>query len=204
MRPPTIQALPRAADVQLIITDVDGMPPFPLCTRTAADEFIGTLLDSRLGFPHTSPTYSVLRRIRSTHPDVPIVISTGKTIRAAAHLRRDLDLAPFPTCHLNGNLVYASTGEIIHESTLLLPVIEKVYETCRAAALSLCLFDRDRVYHVLPFGTISVEKANRLFRGYGEEIVELQEADDVMRRVRDGAINVISMAVCETSECLRG
>jgi hydroxymethylpyrimidine pyrophosphatase-like HAD family hydrolase len=160
----------------------------------------GTLLDSHHVLPPTSPTFTVLRRIRATHPELPIVISTGKQYPATASLRLALDLAPFPACHLNGNVVYAPTGAILHETTLALPVVEQVFAACRDAGVSLFLYDRERVYHVLPFKTFTDAQAESLLRAYGEDVVELAEAEEVMRKVQAGETKVTKMGVCEVEE----
>jgi hydroxymethylpyrimidine pyrophosphatase-like HAD family hydrolase len=194
--------LPKASDIQLIVCDVDGTPPVLVAQLDDCQHSTGTLLDSQHRLSPTSPTHTILRRIRSTYRDLPIVISTGKTYHATAELRLQLDLSPFPASHHNGNLIYAASGEIIHESVVSPVVVDEVYAACRAIGASLFITDRDRAYHVLPVKTFTDEQVARLKRGLGEEVVELARAEESMRRVRTGDLKVFSMAVVEAPSYL--
>jgi hydroxymethylpyrimidine pyrophosphatase-like HAD family hydrolase len=125
------------------------------------------------------------------------VLTTGKTLTAATPHRHALDLVSFPTCTLNGNVVYDPSGKIIQEFMLPVTVVEEVYAKCRAAGVNLFLFDRENAYHVLPFKTFTDAQGDRLLSKYGENIVHIRHAATVLQKVRAGAVNVISMAICE-------
>jgi hydroxymethylpyrimidine pyrophosphatase-like HAD family hydrolase len=101
---------------------------------------------------------------------------------------------------LNGNVIYSPTGAIIRESALELAVVKEVYNACRDAGISLFLYDRERNYHVLPFRTVTTEAGDRLLRAYGEDVVDLAQAQGVMEKVWAGELTIIKMAICEVEE----
>ena len=97
-------ALPLPEDIKLIITDVDG-----------------TLLTSE----HTihPRTLSAFHKLRATHPNLPIVIASGKQYNSCLWIRDALRLPPhFPAIHCNGALIYGGvSGDSLTEFSASLP-----------------------------------------------------------------------------------
>jgi hypothetical protein len=182
-----MSALPKPEDIRLIVSDVDG-----------------TLLDSAHTLPESSPTYSVLRRLRAARPELPIVLSTGKPYPATAGLRAALGLDGFPAVHLNGNVLYAPHGRLVSQTGLDAAVVLALYDAARAARMSLFVYDTDRPWHVLPCATPGVGGVpwDTALRAYGEDLQGLERAEEAMARVRSGAMHVVKMAVCEAPEYL--
>lgn len=176
-----------------------------LCIYLLLNSFSGTLLDSHHTLPTTNPTHTVLRRIRSAYPDLPIVVSTGKAWSATTDLRAQLDLHAFPACHLNGNVLYRPDGSIFAESGLDQATALAIFDAMQAAGFSLFIYGHEKTYQVLPWRTDpeSAAWADRL-RGYGEHVVGLDQAEEVMRQVRSGELKVVKMAVCEDEALLPG
>ena len=195
--------LPAASAIKMIVADVDG-----------------TLLDSSHRLPLTSPTYRVLRRIRSQHPQLPIVVSTGKQHRSTAQLRELLDLHAFPCCHLNGNVVYSSSpsggeegapeaaaGRILCESGLETDVVGAVLREMADANTTLFVYDHTTVYQLFR-GRGDVGQWARLLRSYGELVVDdcddRDDRDDLVEAVARGDIRAIKMAICQEPETIHG
>ena len=188
--------LPAPAAIKMIVADVDG-----------------TLLDSAHCLPPTSPTYRVLRRIRSQYPQLPIVISTGKQHRSTAQLREQLDLHAFPCCHLNGNVVYSSSpsgreegeeaaaGRIVCESGLEAGVVGAVLREMAAANTSLFVYDHTTVYQLFRGCGDAGQWAQQL-RSYGELVVD--DRDDVAEAVARGDIRPVKMAICQDLDTISG
>ncbi|KAF8592462.1 hypothetical protein K439DRAFT_1625823 [Ramaria rubella] len=81
-------ALPSADDIKLIITDVDG-------TLLTSDHII---------HPRT---LSAFAKLRASHPDLPVVIASGKQYNSCLKIRQALSLpSHFPATHCNGALIY--------------------------------------------------------------------------------------------------
>ncbi|KAF8540780.1 HAD-like domain-containing protein [Trichophaea hybrida] len=161
----------------------------------------GTLLDSAHTLPTTSPTYRVLKRIRTAYPSLPIIISTGKQRCSTADLREKLDLSEFPCCHLNGNVIYSPTGEIVVESGLDIGVAKRVYEEMRKVGTSVFVYDYTTVYQAF-HGKGDTGQWARILRKFGEDVVEDQ--DDVMERIERGELNPIKMGICQDTETIAG
>jgi hypothetical protein len=178
----TFPPLPKAEDIRLIVSDVDG-----------------TLLDSTHALPEHSPTYIVLRRLRAAHPDLPIVLSTGKPYPVTARLRAALDLHAFPAVHLNGNVLHALGGAILSQTGFSTETVLKVYEAARADGMSLFLYDTERPWQVLPCATPGEAGVpwDAALRAYGADLQSLDRAEEAMERVRDGTMQVVKMSVCE-------
>jgi hydroxymethylpyrimidine pyrophosphatase-like HAD family hydrolase len=162
------------------------------------------LLDSQHQLQPTNPNFTVLRRIRTEYPQLPIILSTGKQWTSTAKQRDDLDLHPFYACHLNGNVIYRPGGEVLYQGGLELPTVLDVYDRMQRDGMSLFLYDNERVYHVLPFKTGEADYWSKKLRGYGERVTELAEAEEVMRKVRAGEIKVVKMAVCVEENAVPG
>jgi hydroxymethylpyrimidine pyrophosphatase-like HAD family hydrolase len=177
--------LPTAEDIKLIVCDVDG-----------------TLLDSDHLLPETSPTYKVLRRIRDTMPDLPVVISTGKPYPAAAVLRQQLSLDGFNAVHLNGNVLYAPGGSVISQTGLDTSIVLEVYDRLKEAGMSFFVYDTDRPWQVLPFATVGDKTWDQVLRSYGEDCQPLSRAEEIMPKVRSGEVKVVKMAICEIESYL--
>ncbi|KAI5852328.1 HAD-like domain-containing protein [Tricharina praecox] len=191
--------LPNAADIKMIVSDVDG-----------------TLLDSHHALPTTSPTYQVLRRIRAEFPDLPIIISTGKQHRSTSELRSQLQLeGVFPSCHLNGNVLYDASGTVIAESGLDVEVVLRVIKEMRELGTSTFVYDHATVYQLGyargEWGVGGEEGDGeegcqwaRILRGYGEDVVCVppHEVDAALDRIRNGELRVVKMAVCQEPETI--
>ena len=97
-------ALPLPEDIKLIITDVDG-----------------TLLTSE----HTihPRTLTAFSKLRAAHPNLPIVIASGKQYNSCLWIRQALHLPPhFPATHCNGALIYGgASGDALTEFSAVLP-----------------------------------------------------------------------------------
>ncbi|KAF8529938.1 HAD-like domain-containing protein [Gautieria morchelliformis] len=97
-------ALPSPEDIKLIITDVDG-----------------TLLTSEhVIHPRT---LSAFTKLRAAHPNLPIVIASGKQYNSCLWIRHALCLPPhFPATHCNGALIYGGlSGACLSEFSASLP-----------------------------------------------------------------------------------
>jgi hydroxymethylpyrimidine pyrophosphatase-like HAD family hydrolase len=186
--PKTARALPTPSDIQLIVSDVDG-----------------TLLDSAHELPTTSATYQVLLRLRKTHPTLPIIISTGKQHRSTASLREALDLHPFPCCHLNGNVLYNPSGEIIAESGLEIPVIKEALEQMRQQGTSTFVYDYTTVYQLYKAAGDDGKWAAML-RRYGEDVVEVpeEEVGAFVEKIERGEVRVVKMGICQEADTIAG
>jgi hydroxymethylpyrimidine pyrophosphatase-like HAD family hydrolase len=182
--PAQVRAFPTPLDIKMIVSDVDG-----------------TLLDSTHTLPTTSATHQVLKRIRTAYPSLPIIISTGKHRRSTADLREQLDLSGFPCCHLNGNVIYSPTGEIVAESRLAIDVVKRVFDEMRAVGTSVFVYDYTTVYQVF-HGKGDTGQWARILRQFGELVVE--DEDDVMQRIERGELNPIKMAICQDTETIDG
>lgn len=177
--------LPKLEEIKLIVSDVDG-----------------TLLDSKHELPSSNLNHVILRRIRTEHPSLPIVISTGKPYPATESLREQLDLNGFNAIHLNGNVLYAPGGRIISQTGLDTKLVLEVYETLKKAGTSLFIYDTDRPWHVLPFATAGDKPWDSALRAYGEDVQMLDRAEEAMDRIRSGEFKVVKMAVCEIESYL--
>lgn len=93
---------------------------------------------------------------------------------------------------------------MLSQSGLDLPIVLAVYERMKAEGISLFLYDKERVYHVLPFKTGDEDYWSKKLRAYGEQVSELAEADKVMAKVQSGQIKVVKMAVCEEESVIPG
>ncbi|KAI5787203.1 HAD-like domain-containing protein [Geopyxis carbonaria] len=181
--------LPTPSDVKLLVSDVDG-----------------TLLDSHHQLPTSNKTYQILTRLRKTHPDLPIIISTGKQRTSTAELRAQLDLEGFYCCHLNGNVIYKPSGEILSESALDIEVVRRVYQTLRERpGVSFFVYDYTTVYQVLGGENAGEGMWAERLRGYGEDVREMmgpsaervKEGEALMEKVWKGEVKVIKMAICQ-------
>jgi hypothetical protein len=183
----TLPPLPKAKDIRLIVSDVDG-----------------TLLDSHHLLPETSPTYTILRRLRAARPDLPIVLSTGKPYPATSDLRETFDLYGFNAIHLNGNVLYAPgrPGSVISQTGLDAALVLDMYETCKKAGISLFVYDTDRPWQVLPCKTEGPIPWHQALRAYGEDLQTLARADEAMGMVESGEMRVVKMCVCEAEAYL--
>jgi hydroxymethylpyrimidine pyrophosphatase-like HAD family hydrolase len=164
----------------------------------------GTLLDSHHSLPTTNPNYTVLRRIRQEHPHLPIVISTGKQWPSTAPIRDALDLHPFFACHLNGSVIYAPGGEILYRRGLDSATVLSVYDRLKYEGISLFLHDNNRVYQVLPFKTGDNDYWTSKLRVYGQNVLDLTGADEIMEKVKSGDISVVKMEICELEDAIPG
>lgn len=93
-------ALPSPQDIKLIVSDVDG-----------------TLLTSE----HTlhPKTVSAFTKLRKAHPDLPIVIASGKQYQSCVGIRQSLGLPDhFPAIHLNGALVHEGPNKFLVSGVL--------------------------------------------------------------------------------------
>jgi haloacid dehalogenase-like hydrolase len=97
-------ALPSPDDIKLIITDVDG-------TLLTSDHVI---------HPRT---LSAFTKLRAAHPNLPIVIASGKQYNSCLWIRHALCLPPhFPATHCNGALIYGGlSGAALSEFSASLP-----------------------------------------------------------------------------------
>jgi hydroxymethylpyrimidine pyrophosphatase-like HAD family hydrolase len=172
--------LPKPEGINLIVCDVDG-----------------TLLDSHHGLPETNPTHVVLRRIRDTHPNLPIVVSTGKPYPATAGLRSQLSLDNFNAIHLNGNVIYAPDGTVISQTGLDTSVVLAVYEVLKEAGISLFVYDTDRPWQVLPYKTVGDKPWDEILAKYGEDVQSIDRAEEAMARVRSGEFKVVKLCSFE-------
>jgi len=183
--------------------------------REPSDTFPGTLLDSRHTLPTTSPTYRVLRRIRAEHPHLPIVISTGKQHRSTAGLREQLRLdGVFPSCHLNGNVLYDAAGNVVAASGLDVPVVLRVLEEMRATGTSTFVYDHTTVYQLgyAPDEWGHGESGGggcrwaETLRGYGEDVVCIPpaEVESALGRIARGELTVVKMAICHDASVVDG
>ncbi|KAI5819117.1 HAD-like domain-containing protein [Pyronema omphalodes] len=154
----------------------------------------GTLLDSHHLLPTTNPTHKVIRKIREVYPDLPIIISTGKQHRSTAELREQLDLHKFPCCHLNGNVIYNSKGEVVSESGLDKSIVRRVYDEMKAIGTSVFVYDYTTVYQ-LYHGEGDSGQWAQILRGYGELVIE--GAEGIMEKIEAGELNPIKMAICQ-------
>lgn len=93
------KALPRAEDIHLILSDVDGT----LFTN-----------DHEL---HPK-TLEAIRYIRQTRPDLPFIPVTGKQRVSCGSLISDLDISCFPAGCLHGAIIYDKDGNIEQHSPL--------------------------------------------------------------------------------------
>ncbi|KAL8290566.1 hypothetical protein RQP46_002824 [Phenoliferia psychrophenolica] len=91
--------LPRAEDIHLILSDVDG-----------------TLFTDHHELHPT--TLEAIRYIRKTRPDLPIIPVTGKQRVSCGSLISDLDLSSFPAGCLHGAIIYDKDGNIEKHSPL--------------------------------------------------------------------------------------
>ncbi|EIM84856.1 uncharacterized protein STEHIDRAFT_140397 [Stereum hirsutum FP-91666 SS1] len=193
MTPKPSRPLPKAEDIKMIVSDVDG-----------------TLLDSTHSLPPTSPTHLTLLKLRQTHPTLPFIISTGKQHRATSSLRDTFSLNhAFHSIHLNGNVIYNPDGSILRESGFEKEVVLEVIERLRGwGDVAFMVYDRERVYEILPGvkghegegegGEYTGESiwADKL-RGYGEDLVgyTVDGSKEILKQIRNGEIKVIKMAV---------
>lgn len=159
-------------------------------------QFTGTLLDSAHELPTTSPTYTVLTRLRRTYPELPIVISTGKQYSSTAMLRKQLDLEHFHACHLNGNVIYAPSGKVLAKTSLSPNVVRTVFSKAMEKNASFFVYDHAIVWQLHRGAGDDGIWAQKL-RGYGEDVREVDES--VLNR-----IEVIKMAVCQDEAALKG
>jgi hydroxymethylpyrimidine pyrophosphatase-like HAD family hydrolase len=144
-----------------------------------------------------------LRRLRVTYPNLPIIISTGKQRRSTAELREALDLHRFPCCHLNGNVLYSASGEIIAESGLEITVVKETLQQMQGMRTSTFVYDYTTVYQ-LYFGEGDTGQWAAMLRRYGEDVVEVLEEDmeAFMGRIEKGEIKVIKMGICQDAETI--
>jgi Cof subfamily protein (haloacid dehalogenase superfamily) len=196
----TSRPFPTPSDVTLIVADVDG-----------------TLLDSQHTLPESSPTHVALRRIRASHPELPIVLSTGKQHANTAGLRAQLDLHRFPSCHLNGNLIYNPDGSLLFENYLPPGLVRRVYallsreeeEEEGGAGVGVFCYDHERVFQLV--GSEEGDGWAATLRGYGEDVVVLSApgatsaaAEEFLARVDRAEVKVVKMAVCQVEAQIAG
>lgn len=126
-------AIPFPKDIKLIITDVDG-----------------TLLTSEHVIHPT--TLSAFAKLRAAHPDLPIVIASGKQYNSCLWIRHALRLpSHFPAIHCNGALIYGGpSGACLVEFSESLPpaVITHIVEGTRN--FGTFVFTEDEVVLVSP------------------------------------------------------
>jgi len=179
---------PTPSDVTLIVTDVDG-----------------TLLDSRHTLAETSRTHLALRRLRATHPELPIVLSTGKQRGSTAALRAQLDLHRFPACHLNGNLIYRADGSLLLENYLPPGLVRRVYALLSEEGgdgVGVFCYDHARVFQLVGF---EEDGWAAKLRGYGEDVVVLSAAAELfLARVDRAEVKVVKMVVCQAEAQIAG
>lgn len=104
-------SLPSASDISMIITDVDG-----------------TLLTSTHSI-HPR-TLSAFRKLREKHPEIVVVIASGKQFASCEWIRKDLGLDDMigkdgkrercPAIHCNGSIIY-SGGTVYSPSSPSMP-----------------------------------------------------------------------------------
>ena len=173
---PSPRPLPQASDIKLIISDVDG-----------------TLLDSHHRLPTSNPTCQILQRLRRTHPNLPIIISTGKQHRSTAELRELLDLYPFPCCHVNGNVLYTADGTIISETALRWETVRKAYKSVAAHHATFFLYDHSIVYQVSSgLDDTAGDRWATALRGYGEDVRR-----STIDELEAAGTTIIKVAICQ-------
>jgi hypothetical protein len=121
-------SFPFAEDIKLIITDVDG-----------------TLLTSKHTF-HPR-TLSAFTRLRAAHPDLPIVVASGKQYNSCLFIREHLNLPQhFPAIHCNGALIHGGPdGASIPRFSTCLPPETVMHVVNGATEFGTFVFTADTV-----------------------------------------------------------
>lgn len=163
--------LPTADQIKMIVTDVDG-----------------TLLDNDHELPQRN--MRALRWIRENRPELPIVISTGKHFSSILHVRQELNLWPFPSCHINGAAVVSHDSTVFAKRPLMPHLAKALIDDIRKFSDINCyVYDFEKAYSVL-----SAEKGNnswlKLLEPYGQKIDMSVSEDEVLRHIAAGKLDV--------------
>jgi Cof subfamily protein (haloacid dehalogenase superfamily) len=92
-KPINVKPLPRAEDIHMILSDVDGT----------------LFTDDHELHPRT---LDAIRHIRKTRPEIPIIPVTGKQRVSCGGLIQDLGIEEFPAGCLHGAIIYDNKGNI--------------------------------------------------------------------------------------------
>ncbi|BFZ55249.1 hypothetical protein PYCC9005_002289 [Savitreella phatthalungensis] len=167
--------LPRADQIKLIASDVDG-----------------TLLDSNHRL-HPR-TFHAIRWLRDNKPDLPFVIATGKQHRSVAEIRGPLDLDRFHSSHLNGCVVYGPHAQVLADTGLSYETCVKLFDTfARERQISTYFYDYSTVYEI---PGSEQGKYGRKLKQYGEDVRIVGE--EVLEQIKQGKIRVIKAAICQS------
>ncbi|KZT35423.1 HAD-like protein [Sistotremastrum suecicum HHB10207 ss-3] len=174
------------------------LPPLPHNVKLIITDVDGTLLDSAHKIhPRTS---NALRALRQRHPDLPIVIASGKQYHSCRHIRDALDLPlHFPAAHCNGCLVYGGPeGLLVRENGLHPDAVEYIVE--KTSRFGTFLFTHSSA--ILVSGGEGINKkdwctiAGAYDVGIEDWTGDQDKVRDLLVKVRAGEITVAKITMC--------
>lgn len=179
---------PSPSNVKLIITDVDG-----------------TLLDSKHQI-HPR-TLSAFRALRHAHPDLPIVIASGKQYHSCRHIREQLQLPPqFPAAHCNGCLIYGGPeGQLIRENGLDPDAVDYILE--KSSRFGTFLFTHSSAILVHTGQGVNQKDWCAIAGAYDSGIEDWtgdqDKVQDLLAKVRAGETTIAKITMCADESDLK-
>lgn len=175
---------PRAEDISLIVSDVDG-----------------TLLTSSTHSLHDR-TRNAIRSLRKAKPSLPIVIASGKQYNSCEKLRSELELdIDHPALHGHGAIVYGAGGKLISSVGLAKEAIRAVVEGLPHHAVFL--FTPDDVYLTQDDGEQDWLELARRYDHNVHDARETGERDDLLARI-EGGLAIVKVTIGTMPEEVNG
>ncbi|TIA93593.1 hypothetical protein E3P99_00019 [Wallemia hederae] len=167
-----VKPLPKAEDVKLILSDVDG-----------------TLLDDDHDVhPRTS---EAIRHLRKNFPHVPFIPVTGKQRVSCEHVAKCCGLEDMPSGCCHGSIIYTPEGKIESQIGIEPKVVCDVTAVLRKRNKSVFIYEHDSVNCVALEAHPSLD-FYEITKGYDPSICD-KRGTDYMERVASGEVIVTKM-----------
>ncbi|KAG0144610.1 hypothetical protein CROQUDRAFT_659812 [Cronartium quercuum f. sp. fusiforme G11] len=166
--------LPRAEDVKIIMTDVDGT----------------FITDAQLVHDRTR---SAIQFIRTHHPTIPIIVATGKHRSACDWFIRELGFEDSPAASCHGAVIHGPYGKVVSSRTLTPLTAWAIVEAARKLDRTCFLFTPEQVAIVYAESSPKRDWLT-IMRKIERELVDGQ-GEEYWSRIRTGELAVIKATI---------